>query len=173
MALFVAQMAFILLMLSGLFSTQNMVVEPMDPEKKYELNDVAFITGTWQNQGEGHYIEEVWSAPTGDNMMGMFRFVQEGKGVFYEMMIIEATDDGVVLRLKHFNAGLIGWEEKAEVHSFFLKKVADREAVFEQKDGKKRLHYVQASPSEMVVHLEEEKEGEWSKQSFEFKRNDA
>lgn len=141
-----------------------------DPETGFTLEDVAFMTGHWQHEGEAYYFEEIWSAARGDNMMGMFRFVQAGEGVFYEMMIIEAVESDVVLRLKHFNAGLIGWEEKEEVHSFYLTKKLDTEVVFEVEDKNKRLRYVFQSPDELTVHLEELKEGEWTQETFAFKR---
>ena len=141
---------------------------PHTPKNPHTLEDVSFIAGTWQHEGDGYYIEEVWSKRSGDNMMGMFRFVQEGKGVFYEMMIVEETDEGVVLRLKHFNAGLIGWEEKAEVLSFYLTEVSGSTAVFEQKDKNKRLRYLKAG-DELAVLLEERKDGEWSQEAFKFK----
>jgi len=144
--------------------------EVQAPARDFELEDVAFIAGVWQNEQDGVHIEEVWSEPNGDSMMGMFRFVQDGKGVFYEMMIIEKTDEGVVLRLKHFNAGLIGWEEKADVHNFFLEEASATEAVFVKRDTPQRLRYTLGGDQELVVRLEELKEGEWSAETFAFKR---
>jgi len=36
------------------------------------------------------------------------------------------------LRLKHFDPGLVGWEEKAQVHSYPLLTWKPNEAVFER-----------------------------------------
>ena len=137
----------------------------------YTLEDLGFMVGQWQGGGEKVVIEEIWSRPSGDNMMGMFRYVQEDKGVFYEMMLIEQTDDGPVLRIKHFNAGLIGWEEKAEVHSFPLVSVDESEAVFEQVDQTKKLRYITENPGEMSIYLEERQDdGTWKVESFSFSK---
>ena len=137
----------------------------------YTLEDLGFMVGQWQGGGEKVVIEEIWSRPSGDNMMGMFRYVQEDKGVFYEMMLIEQTDDGPVLRIKHFNAGLIGWEEKAEVHSFPLVSVDESEAVFEQVDQTKKLRYITENPGELSIYLEERQDdGTWKVESFSFSK---
>lgn len=135
----------------------------------YTLTDLDFIVGHWQGGGEAVVIEEVWSRPSGDNMMGMFRYVQEDKGVFYEMMLIEQTAEGPVLRIKHFNAGLIGWEEKEEVHSFPLIHVDETEAVFEQTDQTKKLRYIIENPGQLDVYLEElQEDGTWKINHFSY-----
>ena len=82
---------------------------------KATLADLAFIAGQWRGEMQGGITEENWSLAAGDSMMGVFRFVKNGKAVFYEMLLIEATPNGPVLRLKHFHPGLRGWEEKDEV----------------------------------------------------------
>jgi hypothetical protein len=90
---------------------------------KIALSNLTFISGRWQGNMEGGIAEEQWSVPAGDSMMGMFRHVKGGKAVFYELMLIEQSPDGPVLKLKHFNPGLIGWEEKAEVLQFSVGEV--------------------------------------------------
>lgn len=123
------------------------------------LADLAFIAGHWQGEPEGAFIEEIWSAPNGDTMMGSFRYMQEGKAVFFELMTIDTIDPVPTLRIKHFSAGLIAWEEKEEVHLFPLVRLEGQEAVFEQADGQKRLMYRQTSDDELTVILEEAGEG--------------
>lgn len=130
---------------------------------------VEFMVGQWVGQGDGVFIEEVWSAPSGDNMMGMFRYVRSGTGSFYEMMLIEQVEKALVLRIKHFNAGLIGWEEKAEVHSFTLTESAENRGLFVQADGAKRLRYVRTG-NQLDVALEELEGDEWKSQSFRFEK---
>jgi hypothetical protein len=49
-------------------------------------------------------------------MMGMFRLIKGGALAFYEFMTIEQEVDHLVLRIKHFDRGLIGWEKQDEVH---------------------------------------------------------
>jgi hypothetical protein len=133
------------------------------------LADLAFIAGHWQGELDGGFIEEIWTAAEGNTMMGSFRYVKEGEAVFFEMMTIDTIDAVPTLRIKHFSAGLIAWEEKEEVHLFPLVRLDGREAVFEQADGQKRLLYRRTSDVEMSVTLEEVKEGSWSAEHFPFR----
>ncbi|MDZ4701535.1 MAG: DUF6265 family protein [Rhodothermales bacterium] len=146
-----------------------LLATPASAQPAATLADLAFIAGHWQGEPEGAFIEEIWSAPNGNTMMGSFRYMQEGEAVFFEMMTIDTIDPIPTLRIKHFSAGLIAWEEKAEVHLFPLIRVDGHEAVFEQADGQKRLIYRQTG-EEMVVILEEMKAGAWTAEHFPFRR---
>jgi len=87
-----------------------------------ELADLAWLAGTWEGDGiDAAPSREHWGAPIGGAMPGYF--VQtDGKGgtMFSEWMQIAAEGDSLVVRLKHFNADLSGWEEKDKVVSFPL-----------------------------------------------------
>jgi hypothetical protein len=48
----------------------------------------------------------------GRYMVSTFRCVKDGKVVFYEFMAIEQSDSIPVMKLRHFNKGSIGWEDK-------------------------------------------------------------
>ncbi len=76
------------------------------------INDLAWIAGHWQGEGLGGKFEETWNKPFGGEMIGMFKLVKDGKVVFYEILTIVPKDKSFVLRLKHFNSKLEGWEEK-------------------------------------------------------------
>ena len=124
------------------------------------LTDLAWIAGDWVGGEDGTSIQEQWSAPEGNNMMGMFRLVQEGKVVFYEFMSIEQEDHGPVLRIKHFNPGLVGWEEKADSVVFELQEIGDHKAVFEtlKDENPERLVY-ERHQDELVITLEKPAKG--------------
>ena len=51
--------------------------------------------------------------------------------MFYELLTLTEKNGSVVLRLKHFNADLTGWEEKATVLEFPLLKITATEAHFD------------------------------------------
>ena len=54
-------------------------------------------------------------------MMGGFKLLQDGETAFYELMLILEEEEGaLVLRLKHFNPDITGWEEKDDSVSFPL-----------------------------------------------------
>jgi len=52
-------------------------------------------------------------------MLGMYRLVKDGKPVFYELVTISEEKGSLVIRLKHFNPDLTGWEEKDKSQSFW------------------------------------------------------
>jgi hypothetical protein len=93
------------------------------------LADVAWIKGHWRGPGIGGQAEEIWSAPDGGAMMCAFRVLKDGKVWFYEISLIAEDKGSLVLRVKHFNADLTGWEEKAEVQNFALVKI-EKDAVY-------------------------------------------
>lgn len=84
------------------------------------LADAAWLEGTWQGEGLGGWVEDVWGAPRAGAMPGMFRLVKDGGVVFYEILTIVEKEGSLELRLRHFNADLTGWEEKDKVLSFPL-----------------------------------------------------
>ncbi len=71
--------------------------------------------------------------------MGMFRWIHEGRVRFYEFITIEREGIELVLRIKHFNPGLLGWEEKNTSTEFVLVQISEHEAVFLQRKVKKSL----------------------------------
>jgi len=133
------------------------------------LDDLSFISGLWETEWGGGLGEEHWSARSGDSMVGTFRFIKEGKARFYELMLIEQTATGLVLRLKHFNPGLVGWEEKAQVYSYSLIEYQKDKAVFEVEDKTSRLTFQRTSKEALSVQLDQSRNGKQSAQEFKFK----
>lgn len=85
------------------------------------IADLAWLEGSWRGDGITGPAEEVYSAPSGGQIVGHFRQLNaDGTVWFYEIMAIAPMGDSLVYRLKHFNADLSGWEEKAEVRAFPL-----------------------------------------------------
>lgn len=78
-----------------------------------DLADFTFLTGTWQGEMNGEFVEEVWSQAQDGAMMGMFRWLHtSGTPRMYELLTITRQGDDVYLRLRHFNAAMVAWEEK-------------------------------------------------------------
>lgn len=97
-------------------------------------------------------------------MLGTYRHVRDGNINFYEFLAIEGDDHSLVLRLKHFDPGLLGWEEKEEVMAFPLVDMGDRRAYF---DG---FTFLQPGESQLQVHLRMERDGELREQVFHYGR---
>lgn len=87
------------------------------------MADFSWMAGAWTGQGLGGQVDEVWSAPAGGTMVGHFRLVKDGKPVFYELLTLLEVEGSVEMRLKHFNADMTGWEEKADYLTFKLTKI--------------------------------------------------
>jgi hypothetical protein len=169
MKTFVARL--ILVLLAAFFGTAGACIAQTaaPPPSKVALADLSFIVGSWGADWSGGFGEEHWSTASGDSMVGTFRFVKEGKARFYEMMLIEQTPEGPVLRLKHFNPGLIGWEEKAQVYSYPLIEHRQGLAVFERPDKQTRMTFRRTSNDSLSVLLEQTKDGKQTSEEFKFK----
>jgi hypothetical protein len=124
------------------------------PPADVKLDDLAFICGHNRGEQNGTIIDEHWSEVGGDTMIGMFRQIKNGKAQMYEFLAIEQTAAGPVLRLKHFDPGLVEWEEKAQAHSYPLVSWKPSEAVFERADKETKITFRATSQSTLEVILE-------------------
>ena len=87
------------------------------------LADVAWLQGHWRGPGLGGIAEEFWMEPSGGAMPGVFRTVADGEVIFYEIFALTEHEGSLVLRLKHFNPDMTGWEDKEEMVTFRLAHV--------------------------------------------------
>jgi hypothetical protein len=95
------------------------------------LAEMRWLAGRWVGQALGGTSEEIWSEPEAGAMMGMYRLVRDGKPVFYELLTVVEENRSLVVRLKHFNPDLTGWEEKDKAVDFPLVAVRDGAVHFE------------------------------------------
>jgi hypothetical protein len=105
------------------------------------LQPLAFLSGRWVSEEPGEMQEENWLPVSGESMVGSFRIVRRGKPVFYEFWAVEVDENRPVLKLKHFNADLAGWEEKDSSTKMPLTSISPDDAVFAEPDGSVSLHY--------------------------------
>ena len=133
--------------------------------------DLSWLSGSWYGDAQGDSVEEHWSLLRGNMLMAMFRWVRDDEVLFYEIEALEAEGEHVYLRVRHFDPGLIGWEERTEPHEFVLvEHGADRLVFFEQdkpdprwavyeRKGPDRLdayftHDVEPDPEPGILRLE-------------------
>ena len=121
---------------------------------KVTLEDLSFICGHNRGERDGAIIDEHWSEVGGDTMIGKYREIRNGKAQMYEFLTIEQTATGPVLHLRHFDPGLVGWEEKAQAASYPLALWHTNEAVFEKADRSVRLTFRSTSKETLEVSLE-------------------
>jgi hypothetical protein len=134
------------------------------------LDGAAFLAGAWHGEMQGAQIEEHWTTPRADAMIGMYRIVAGGKTVMTEMCSIESTPSGLVLYLRHFNPGLIAREEKDAPVKLPLESLERDRAAFYSSATKTRLIYELISSDELRVTLEKEQAGQIKKTTFAYRR---
>jgi hypothetical protein len=97
------------------------------PAAPTRLDDFGWLAGHWVGEGLGGEVEELWAPARDGAMVGVFRLVEDGKVVFYELMTLREDEGQLSIRLKHFRPDLVGWEEKADSVSFpLLSREGDR-----------------------------------------------
>lgn len=95
------------------------------------IESFVWLAGHWIGAGFGGTCEEVWGAPSAGTMVGTFK-MYDAEGVkFYEIMTIAPDSAGrFILKVKHFNADLTGWEEKDKSAEFELMALKETAAQF-------------------------------------------
>ncbi|WP_114521112.1 DUF6265 family protein [Altererythrobacter sp. ZODW24] len=127
--------------------------------------DMAWLAGQWRGTGiEGAAAYESWLPANGGTMVGTFvQETAEGGIMFTEHLYLMEDEGSLVLRLKHFNADLTGWEEKDDMTSFRLVAMEPGAAFFHgltlRKDGDDgfvaavRMRQKDGSSSELVFRF--------------------
>lgn len=109
-------------------------------EDRIDLDALAFMSGCWEGsfqsrKGAG-VMEERYTEPSENLMLGTTRYLVEGRTTQYELTVIRLTDEGDVL-LTPYPGG-----ERSE-HSFRLGTASTGRAVFDapEHDFPKRIVY--------------------------------
>lgn len=117
------------------------------------VRDFEWLKGAWAGKFKDDAIEEQWSGEHCGTMMGMFRWMRDGQVRFYELILIEPEGDDLVLRLKHFNPGLVGWEEKDRAVEFVLTEWDGKKAVFYERNAPKTIWMVYHHPDHTTLEI--------------------
>jgi hypothetical protein len=95
------------------------------------IDNMSWIAGYWQGEAFGGIVEEFWTAPSAGNMVCVFKLIVEGKTLLYELCTISEENNTLMMRLKHFNSKLIGWEDKDKSIDFPLVKMEKNKIYFD------------------------------------------
>lgn len=128
------------------------------------LVDISWIQGHWRGPAFGGISDEIWSPPLGKSMMCAYRMIKDDMVQFYEIETITEENGSLILRLKHFNDDLKGWEEKDETVDFRLVKVTENKVFF---DG---YTYEKVSDDEINAYVVIDHGGEKIEVKFSYKR---
>jgi len=115
--------------------------------------DLAWLAGEWSGRFGDDAVEEYWSSPSHETIVGCFRWFSGSVCRFYEIIAIERWEEGVVMLIKHFDPGLVGWEERETAMVFDLVRLDAGEAVFLKRGSDPPLWLVYRKPvhDEMIV----------------------
>jgi hypothetical protein len=128
------------------------------------LDQVSWIQGHYIGKAFGGKTEEIWSPPSGDSMMFVFKLTVDDKTVFYEVGGIRQIDDTLLMQLKHFGNDFKGWEEKDDTVDFKLVKIEKDTVYF---DG---MTFEKVSDTEINVYVVLSENGKEEEVKFNYKR---
>ena len=143
---------------------QKDVPEEKKSSPKVSIKDFAWLAGHWRGTGMGGSFEETWNPPFGNSMVGMFKLIKDEEILFYELMTIVKQKDKIVLRLKHFDKDLVGWEKKDKSVEFPFIRNSSNEAIF---DG---LRFKRIDKNTLHIHVRVKSKGKVKELKFTCKR---
>lgn len=119
---------FLFLAISHWSFAQVRQLAPGQNPGKGTVAEFDWLVGYWTGTGLGGDCEEVWMPEVDGHMIGTFRFWENGALVFSEFMNLVQDGESVTMKLKHFGADFLGWEEKEEWTTFELIELGKNKA---------------------------------------------
>jgi Domain of unknown function (DUF6265) len=131
-----------------------------------DLERYQWLVGTWEGEAFGGKVFEHWGPPAGDEMLGSFQLVKEGKNSVLEFMAIHSGPDTTILYFNHYDPDLKRWEDSPIVLG--LEFVDDNEFKFRNFDrgetAPRSLKYRYDKEKDLLIVVVEE----WEKTSAGF-----
>jgi rhamnogalacturonan acetylesterase len=160
--------------LAAYFSGKAEVVVPsltVQAADKFTLDQLRFLCGRWVGRDASGETEEQWSPPANNTIMGMYREMSNGKTTFYEFFVISQEPDKLVLRMKHFDANLAGWEDKDKSLIFDVVSLSQNEVTFQSRDDAKpiKLAYTRTNDKQLDAILIHERGGKTLRDEFHYR----
>lgn len=134
------------------------------------IGDLRFVSGAWRGVQGGSVIEEYWTEPEGDAIVGLARVVSGGKTRQTEIGVMQEQEAGVVLILRHFGRGQVAKEEKDAPLVFVLKDLVGRRAEFVEEKSGTRLVYERTAEDRLAVTLIKTVSGKEVRSPFEYRK---
>ena len=63
---------------------------------KAAIVDLSWMAGSWSGESRGIQMEEHWTAPKGNSMVGIHRDIGKGRTLLFEFLRIEQQGDRIV-----------------------------------------------------------------------------
>ncbi len=156
-----------LLIILAVFSIRSVAEDEKTAATAPTLEIFSSFVGHWRGEGLGGVCEETWLPASGGSMSGIFKFIQNDKVRFYELMTLILDSLGPAIRVKHFNADMTSWEDKTKMVTFRFDSTSGNQFFFEGQT------YMRPSPDSLRIVLSiKQTDGTISEEKFEFKRFD-
>lgn len=136
---------------------------PASPAADLPLTQLAWLSGDWQLSSGNRMVEEHWTTPTANALVGMSRTVRDGQMIAFEFLRIEARDHDVFY---------VAQPNGRPPTDFKLTGSTDTEIVFEG-DGKDRVRkvtYRRQGPNGLFALVEGEENGRAFRSEFRYTR---
>lgn len=122
------------------------------PISAANVQDLAWMSGSWRAAPGERVLEEHWSPPRGGTLGAFVKMVNPAGTTMVEMIVISEVGDTLVLTLQQWGGGLGG--ETAGPEHLRLASLGERTVTFEG-DGKlQRLTYGRPQEAQFTVHVE-------------------
>lgn len=137
----------------------SLSIEASHQPAKPTLDDLAWMAGSWTGAAGGVEMEEHWTAPKGNSMIGLHRDVGKGRTLLYEFLRIEQRGDEIVY--------LAMPNGRSPATAFPLKEVSGTRVVFENPahDFPQRIIYRKDGP-DLVARIEGTMKGKEASQEW-------
>ena len=109
----------------GVFMSRSSIADKTESK----LDSLAFLAGSWERRVGNTTMEEHWTRPSGGCMMGLMRQVSDGRTQIREFLLLEETDSGIVMTVKHVGPRIA--DIPGRTYHMKLAKFDGTEAVFE------------------------------------------
>ena len=125
---------------------------------------LTWLAGAWQLANGNRLVEEHWTMPSANSLLGMSRTTRDGRTIAFEFLRIEQRDGGDV-----FYVAQPGGRPPTD---FKLARSTDNELVFEGdgKDKVKRITYRKQGPNGLYALVEGEEGGKPFKSEYRYTR---
>lgn len=160
---------------AALAAPGDLVAQSASGRSAPALAELEWLAGAWVLERPGEHLEERWSGPVGNSMVGHFRWIRGGELWITELVSITEEEDGSVLfRLRHFGAEMTPWEAEDDPFTYRLTESEAGRATFtiiEPRPGRPhRFTFMPLPGDSLLVRLEGEEDGRPSTQDFRYGR---
>lgn len=123
-----------------------------------KINKMGWLEGNWKSKGKKISIQESWTRNGAHSMMCVASIYESNSIILFEICTITEENGSLILRIRHFDAGLQAWEEKDKPLEKQLIKAAKNRIYFDgytfEKTGKDQMTlFIQSKPENEMLTI--------------------